>query len=322
MAVGLLDLPNELLLHIGQTSSDGVLYRLILTNRHLAELLNPILWSFPVGRNVHANLEPTDLPFACESKIDGPMELLSYAVATDNALMARKLFDHDGLDYDDDPDTLHSTLRSAVEMGRRQWVDMLLATVEEQHRTVDHDAVVSMIRAAMDRNDLGIAERLLRHRAIQRRCWDSVCKHAMRMRNEKLLGIALDRGKTDPPVGQTELNNLFCFAATMGHIPSLEVLHSRGAEISYSSQVVPDQVRGPSALHVAASRNHTGAVAWMLDHGADINVKDEYGRSVGDAASGQLPTLKLLINRGADVHQFIRSLAATRSMSTISLILD
>ena len=61
---------------------------------------------------------------------------------------------------------------------------------------------------------------------------------------------------------------------------------------------------GYSALHLAAANNKTHIVKELLDHGADVNTVncDGYARPIDWAASrGHLPTVKILVEKGADI---------------------
>jgi hypothetical protein len=133
MGINLLDLPNELLLHLGELSPISVPNSLILTNRHLAELLNPILWRLEGSGAENIGLNPADLSMELQPSINSAEELLPYAISTNNPLMMKKVLQHSRLDYQSDPDMINYTFQTALEIGQDECVQMLLAAMEEQH---------------------------------------------------------------------------------------------------------------------------------------------------------------------------------------------
>ena len=87
-----------------------------------------------------------------------------------------------------------------------------------------------------------------------------------------------------------------------GRLAVLERLVRAGARLN------ADPYRG-TPLIWAAVCNRTETVAWLLDHGANINQKATFGGPAHGqgitalhmaAQSGHLPVVKLLVERGAD----------------------
>jgi ankyrin repeat protein len=102
-------------------------------------------------------------------------------------------------------------------------------------------------------------------------------------------------------------------------LPALRVLLDRGASASAKSlAAVGDLARlktlakkarttvtDPAALHAAAGQGHVDVVRWLLDSGADVNVRattGSKGTPLHTAAwAGHLDVVKLLVERGGDV---------------------
>ena len=104
---------------------------------------------------------------------------------------------------------------------------------------------------------------------------------------------------TDP---QEVLDEALVWACKSNRLGVLERLVRAGARVS------ADPYRG-TPLVWAAVRNLTETVAWLLDHGANINQKGTFGGLTHGqgitalhmaAQNGHMPAVKLLIERGAD----------------------
>jgi len=98
-------------------------------------------------------------------------------------------------------------------------------------------------------------------------------------------------------------------AVADGNVTEVRRLLDRGVSPSASHRVlgVPDvnvkMIRKEVAFLEAASKGHTEIVRLMLDRGADIELKNEWGRTAltFSAQNDRLDTTSLLIERGADV---------------------
>ena len=79
---------------------------------------------------------------------------------------------------------------------------------------------------------------------------------------------------------QGVINNAFVYACMHGHIDAAQLLLGKGAEIN----TVPGGFDyAGTGLHYAALNGHRAMVEFLLDHGADKNVKDT---KVGSTAAG------------------------------------
>ncbi len=101
---------------------------------------------------------------------------------------------------------------------------------------------------------------------------------------------------------QQVLDEALVWACKSDRVAVLERLVGAGARVD------ADPYRG-TPLIWAAVRNRTETIAWLLDHGANINQKATFGGLTHGqgitalhmaAQSGHLPVVKLLIERGAD----------------------
>lgn len=349
MAIGLLDLPNELLLRLGEVSPNSVLSSLILTNRRLAQLLNPILWQLEDDASEDMSFDEMGLPMGLTPSLNNTVELLSYAVSTNNLPMLKKVLQQCHLNYQSDPDTVDHPFQNAVDSGQSECAHMVLTAMEEQNETFDADTVVATIISAMDHDDLTIAERLLRHSRIRKKSWIGIAKHALKMNNDQLLRITLDSSsQSDPALVQTDLNNLLHFAANIGHVPSLALLTDLGADVMMPGITV--ETRRETPIHTAARRKNTDAVAWMVNHGVNFSPKGSPEETVVAVANDKFPTAELFASPppdlcskycddslypppprglptgfGVEVRDFDRcilSLALSTSPETISQLLD
>ena len=87
-------------------------------------------------------------------------------------------------------------------------------------------------------------------------------------------------------------------AALKGHLPVVELLLGRGAEVNHADCV------GATPLYVAALKGHVPVVELLLGRGADVNQARRDGITPLFIASryGHLPVVGLLLGRGADVN--------------------
>ncbi|HEY7387983.1 MAG TPA: ankyrin repeat domain-containing protein, partial [Bryobacteraceae bacterium] len=104
---------------------------------------------------------------------------------------------------------------------------------------------------------------------------------------------------TDP---QEVLDEALVWACKSNRINVLDRLVRAGARLN------ADPYRGTSLIWAAACER-TEAVAWLLDHGADVNARGTFGGPTHGqgitalhiaAQVGHLPTVKLLLDRGGD----------------------
>ena len=89
----------------------------------------------------------------------------------------------------------------------------------------------------------------------------------------------------------------FARAAAEGNVRSMRLLQMAGARVnSQGSCCAP--------LLLAAREGRFDAVRYLLDQGADVNARDERGRSALTEATfyGNTPVIKELMLRGADVN--------------------
>ena len=89
----------------------------------------------------------------------------------------------------------------------------------------------------------------------------------------------------------------FASAATSGSVYRMQLLHLAGANVNS---------RGSSGtpLFLAAGEGRLNAVRYLLDEGADVNLRGGYGNSALTEATyyGHAPVIKELLMRGADVN--------------------
>jgi serine/threonine protein kinase len=108
------------------------------------------------------------------------------------------------------------------------------------------------------------------------------------------------------------LGQLLLEAAEYGHETVVFYLLQHGVDIEHK-----DDGRGRTALHWAARGGHTGVVRLLLSHGAQINVKEGYGQTALylGAWGGHEATVRELIENGADFQEHLGYSRATSLMA-------
>ena len=122
----------------------------------------------------------------------------------------------------------------------------------------------------------------------------------------KLLGVDEKHFEKSVSAAQSVWEAVF-----IGDTKMLEQALTEGVDIN---AVEPES--GVTLLMTAAVRGHTKAVAMLLEHGADINVKNRDGSTALHAAAflGRAETVQLLLEKGADAS--IRSNDGTTPLGT------
>uniref|UniRef100_A0A914CHA7 Uncharacterized protein n=1 Tax=Acrobeloides nanus TaxID=290746 RepID=A0A914CHA7_9BILA len=84
---------------------------------------------------------------------------------------------------------------------------------------------------------------------------------------------------------------------TGGYLDVVQWLVEHGADVNVKSN------NGETVLHSAAQWGSLAVVQWLVEHGADVNVKSNDGRTVlHSAAQGSLDVVQWLVEHGADVN--------------------
>jgi ankyrin repeat protein len=84
-----------------------------------------------------------------------------------------------------------------------------------------------------------------------------------------LLHLSMTRSKADP-------------------VPAMELLAASGANID-----ARDETHGTLLMHFAR-RGHTGAVRWLLAHGADSSARNRSGRTAAEIGRAHAGIVRLL----------------------------
>ena len=140
---------------------------------------------------------------------------------------------------------------------------------------------------------------------------DAWCKWRMEPGNgAKMYEEYLEWITPTPAEIQNRLNNRILVSCNFEHqnFDGLKRQLSEGADPNYRAEWYND---GSPTLHQWALHAHVEAVQLLLDHGADINILDNNGRSALEYATGALnwaetskaeQVVNLLIQAGADVN--------------------
>jgi ankyrin repeat protein len=143
------------------------------------------------------------------------------------------------------------------------------------------------------------------------------------------------------------------FAAAQGHADVVELLLDKGADINAeatngwdalffaeitdreqtntsglnASELLLEKNTGGinAALMYAASADHTNAIKLLLDKGADINVKDEYGETllIQAVSASHVDVVKLLLEKGAgEINTALMKASYRGDTNMVELLLD
>lgn len=95
----------------------------------------------------------------------------------------------------------------------------------------------------------------------------------------------------------------FAAAATAGSVYRMQFLHLAGANVNSRA--------GGTPLFLAAGEGRLNAVRYLLDEGADVNLRGDYGNTALTEATyyGHPTVIKELLQRGANVN--VRSIDGT-----------
>ena len=118
-----------------------------------------------------------------------------------------------------------------------------------------------------------------------------------------LVACNSDATRSDnPDVRRWDRQEAFVYAAYYGDLAKMKALFAEGVDINASTGAGGHQT--DSALTVAAGKGHFEVVKFLLDSGADANVKgrNRYTPLMSAAWSGHEEIVKLLIAEGADVN--------------------
>jgi len=99
------------------------------------------------------------------------------------------------------------------------------------------------------------------------------------------------------PSARARRQTHFARAAADGNVRSMRLLQMAGAKVNNQGSCC-------APLLLAASEGRLDAVRYLLDQGADVNARDERGRSALTEAAfnGNASVIKELILRGADLN--------------------
>eukprot|EP00123_Amoebidium_parasiticum_P015073 comp22770_c1_seq1/m.35607 comp22770_c1_seq1/g.35607 ORF comp22770_c1_seq1/g.35607 comp22770_c1_seq1/m.35607 type:complete len:346 (-) comp22770_c1_seq1:44-1081(-) len=95
----------------------------------------------------------------------------------------------------------------------------------------------------------------------------------------------------------------FLQAAREGNLVKMKELFMRGYSVDDRHQ--KGDVKGMTALHWTAGDGRLPETQWLLENGADITAKDDWGQTPLQQAcyNGHTEVVKFLVEKGADIHE-------------------
>lgn len=102
---------------------------------------------------------------------------------------------------------------------------------------------------------------------------------------------------------QEQLDEEFRTAAGLGDIQQVQTLLEQGADVNSRAPAVDDIPAGITPLMFASARNHKDIVVFLIEHGANVNQKDDAGGTALIYAvwKGHKDIVAILIDKGADI---------------------
>jgi len=99
------------------------------------------------------------------------------------------------------------------------------------------------------------------------------------------------------PASRARRQNHFARAAAAGSLSRMRLLHLAGANVNASGDCC-------TPLLLAAGEGRLDAVRYLLDYGADVNAREQHGRTAVTEAAfyGNAAVIKELALRGADIN--------------------
>ncbi|MDQ3686383.1 MAG: ankyrin repeat domain-containing protein [Acidobacteriota bacterium] len=107
----------------------------------------------------------------------------------------------------------------------------------------------------------------------------------------------------DGQVERWERQEAFVYAAYKGNLEKMKELYVKGVDVNAPTGVA-SHLTAPS-LNLAAGAGHLEVVKFLLEKGANVNVRDGHGDGtplMSAAWSGHKEIVKLLIAKGAEVN--------------------
>jgi ankyrin repeat protein len=228
---------------------------------------------------------------------------LSEAVTTGNAALVETL-----LNAGADPNTLttgdgETVLMTAARAGNIETVRMLLDRGADVNAREEYKGQTALMWAAAERHT-DIVKLLMQHRADWR----------VRSVDRETKPPRLSAASSISPIARGGFTAL-AFSAREGDIPTAQALIDGGVDVNYGD------IDNTSALIVAIMNKQFSFAKFLLDHGADVNTVDAYGRTPlyaivdirnedwsalpnrkNDDSLPNLDIVKQLLDRGAKVN--------------------
>src|SRR5687768_5006398 len=109
-------------------------------------------------------------------------------------------------------------------------------------------------------------------------------------------------------------------AARKGDAAAVEALLDKGVEVDFKNSY------GATALSYAADRGHVEVVKVLLEHGADVNVRDTFYKAlpvIWAALKGHAQVVRLLLDKGAEGKEGALEIGASEGfLEVVKAVLD
>lgn len=266
----LFSLPAELLHIIGSIMTPQDLNRLVLTNRHMSRVFNPLLWSYIRKTRMGSDL-------IVEAAENGNLEMLKKLIEGYGVSPSFTLFS--------------SPFPPAAEHGQTAVIEYLMRRYPDQIASHDFGHAIELA-AISDHHE--VLNLLLCHSDVDKFFLRTALSYAVmggKVRATEALANRLPAAAIDASLIAQAIKK------RSGSLPIFKVLLDRGTDITgFNSS-------GWTLFYSAAVERNVDILEFLLERGIDVNIRNNDGENALDYAveRGDLKVARFLLEKGAQV---------------------